>query len=54
MRNHITPPLPLPGMESTFLGKAPDIYSGPIRVGTNGDLVSMPAGTTGIDVQRRF
>ncbi len=42
---HIVPMLPLPGMEKAFLGAAPDIYGGPIRVGRDGDIISMPAGS---------
>jgi ribonuclease Z len=52
--NHIAPPLPLPGMEKAFLGAAPDIFSGPIRVGADGDFISLPAGSTQVDVGRRF
>ncbi|RPH42146.1 MAG: MBL fold metallo-hydrolase [Burkholderiales bacterium] len=51
--NHIVPPLPLTALEGTFLGDAPRIWSGPIRVGRDGDLVSMPAGTRDIAVSRR-
>lgn len=39
----ITPPLQIPGSEDIFLGKATDIYKGPIKVGVDGDLISMPA-----------
>ena len=52
--NHIAPPLPLPGLEKAFLGDAPNIYSGPIRVGVDGDFVSLPAGSSEIKVSRRF
>jgi ribonuclease Z len=52
--NHVAPPLPLPGMEAAFFGRAPEIYAGPIRVGADGDFVSLPAGTTRIDAGRRF
>jgi ribonuclease Z len=52
--NHIVPALPVPGMEAAFLGKAPDIYDGPIRVGMDGDFISLPAGSTGILVDNRF
>ncbi len=52
--NHIAPPLPLPGMEKAFLGRAPDIYSGPIRVGADADWLSLPAGSTGVTLSRRF
>ena len=52
--HHIAPPLPLPGMEQAFLGSARDIYAGPIRVGSDGDFVSLPAGSRSVDVSRRF
>jgi ribonuclease Z len=52
--NHIVPGLALPGMEQAFVGRAADIYDGPIRVGLDGDFISLPAGSTRIDVRRRF
>ncbi len=52
--SHIAPPLPLPGMEKAFLGTAPDIFTGPMRVGVDGDFLSLPAGSTDIKVSRRF
>jgi ribonuclease Z len=51
--NHIAPPLPLPGMEAAFLGRAGEIYDGPLRVGVDGDFVSLPAGSTRIERSRR-
>jgi ribonuclease Z len=52
--NHIAPPLPLPGLEKAFLGDAARIYSGPIRVGVDGDFISLPAGSSSINHSRRF
>lgn len=52
--NHIVPPLPLPGMEKAFLGDAPNIYSGPLRVGRDGDLLSLPAGSSAITRRSAF
>ena len=52
--NHIVPALPLPGMEQAFLGDAPNIFKGPIRVGMDGDFLTLPAGSKDIRVQRRF
>ena len=52
--NHIVPPLPLPGMETAFLADAPKIFSGPLRVGRDGDLLSLPAGTTDITLRNLF
>lgn len=52
--NHIVPMLAVPGMEKAFLGQAPGIYDGPIRVAADGDFLSLPAGSTDIRVSRRF
>ena len=52
--NHIAPPLPLPGLEKAFLGDAEKRYDGPIRVGADGDFVSLPVGSKQINVSRRF
>ncbi len=52
--NHIVPPLPLPGMEQLFLADAPEIYRGPLRVGRDGDLLSLPSGSTAITLSSRF
>ena len=52
--SHIAPPLPLPGMEKAFLGDAPAIFNGPVRVGMDGDFLSLPAGSTDIQTTRRF
>jgi ribonuclease Z len=43
---HIVPPLPLSALEGPFLGKAREIFAGPLYVGRDGDFVTMPAGTT--------
>lgn len=52
--SHIAPPLPLPGMEKAFLGDATAIFNGPLRVGRDGDFLSLPAGSTDIQTTRRF
>jgi ribonuclease Z len=52
--NHIAPGLPLFGMDQAFLGDAARIFKGPVRVGQDGDFVSLPAGSTRVDVSRRF
>jgi ribonuclease Z len=52
--NHIAPGLPLFGMDQAFLGNAARIFRGPVRVGQDGDFVSLPAGSTRVDVTRRF
>jgi ribonuclease Z len=45
---HIIPPLPLRALEGPFLGKSRQIFSGTIRVGHDGDLISLPAGNSEI------
>lgn len=52
--NHIAPPLPLPGLEIAFLGNAPALDAGPIRIGADGDLISLPAGLNQVNFSRRF
>jgi ribonuclease Z len=52
--NHIAPPLPLPGLKKAFLGNAPNLYGGPIRVGADGDFISLPAGSKQVEFGRRF
>ena len=52
--NHIAPPLPLGGLEKAFLGDASSIYAGPIRVGSDGDFISMPTGSHEVSANRRF
>jgi ribonuclease Z len=45
---HTIPPLPNRLLNSAFLGDAPTIYRGPITVSRDGQLFSLPAGTTTI------
>lgn len=52
--NHIAPPLPVPGMDKVFLGEAPSIYTGKLRLARDGDFVSLPAGGKDIQLGRRF
>jgi ribonuclease Z len=51
--NHIVPALPLPGLEAAFLGTSRSIFKGPIRVGVDGDFISLPAGSKAIEAGRR-
>jgi len=51
--NHIVPALPLPGLEAAFLGESGNIFQGPVRVGMDGDFISLPAGSKAIEVGRR-
>lgn len=43
--NHIVPPLPLRFAYSAFLGDSARLFSGPITVGEDGMLFSLPAGS---------
>lgn len=52
--DHIIPPLPTPALDGPFLGRAPQIFSGPIRVGRDGDFLSLPAHTTQISYTNRL
>jgi ribonuclease Z len=45
---HEIPPLPIKALNGPFLGKAGEIYSGPIQVGQDGDFISLPAGSSKI------
>jgi ribonuclease Z len=51
---HIVPPLPISALEGPFLGKAREIYAGPLWVGNDGDFVSMPAGGSEIVFSNRL
>ena len=42
---HIAPQLPVAAMERIFLAGVADVYDGPVTLGTDGTLVSLPAGT---------
>jgi len=46
---HIVPPLPSNLLYAAFLGDAPGIFNGPIRVAEDGLLISLPAGDTAIN-----
>ena len=52
--DHIIPPLPTTALDGPYLGKAPQIYHGPIRVGQDGDFVTMPAGSRDIRYSNRL
>jgi len=52
--DHIVPPLPIDALEGPFLGKARQIFTGPLRVGHDGDWVSLPAGGVEVRLSRRF
>jgi ribonuclease Z len=46
--DHIVPAMPLRALEGPFLGEARRIFHGPLRIGHDGDFLSMPAGSTRI------
>ncbi len=51
---HIVPPLPLSALEGPFLGKAREAFGGPLYVGRDGDLISMPAGGSDVIYANRL
>lgn len=51
---HIVPQLPLPGLQKVFLGDATERFDGPIKVGVDGDFISLPANSTEILVSNRL
>jgi ribonuclease Z len=51
---HVIPPLPLRALEGPFLGKSRQIFHGELRVGHDGDFISLPAGTTEIRRSNRL
>ena len=40
--HHIVPPLPLKGLEDTFMRGVKDAYDGPVHISRDGDFISMP------------
>jgi ribonuclease Z len=51
--NHIVPALPVPGSEAAFLGQAGEIHGGKMRIGVDGDFVSLPSGSKAIEFENR-
>lgn len=51
---HIIPPLPSAALEGPFLGRSRQIFHGPVRVGHDGDMISLPAGGTRIERSNRL
>ena len=51
---HIIPPVPMEALEGPWLGRSRQIFKGTIRVGQDGDLISLPAGTTEIKRTNRL
>jgi ribonuclease Z len=46
---HIVPPLPLNGLEGPFLGDAAERFTGPLWMARDGDLYSLPLGTSAVE-----
>jgi ribonuclease Z len=51
--NHIVPPLPLSGLDPVFLQRAATIYTGPLRIGVDGDWITLAAGRSSVDMGKR-
>lgn len=51
---HIIPPLPSATLYGPWLGAAPKIFHGRMRVGRDGDFVTLPAGSSTILVSERL
>ena len=51
---HVIPPLPLRALEGSFLGRSRTIFGGPMKVGHDGDFVSLPAGKSEIKWSNRL
>ena len=50
--HHIVPPLPTSLLEPIFLGNTKQIFSGKIHIGLDGDIISLPTGSTKINFNR--
>jgi len=48
---HVVPPLVVPGLDVVFLDGTADAYDGPITLGVDGTLISLPANSDVIEVQ---
>lgn len=51
---HVIPPLPVSALEAPFLGRTTEIFHGTVRVGHDGDFLSLPAGSTDIRRSNRL
>jgi len=51
---HLVPPLPVAMVEAAFLGDAESKFSGPITVGRDGMIFSLPAGSDKIETLQAF
>jgi ribonuclease Z len=51
---HVIPPLPMQALNGPFLGSAREVFHGKVRVGKDGDFVSLPAGGDRIEQTNRL
>ncbi len=51
--HHIVPPIPARGLNPVFLQRAGEIYRGPLRIGMDGDWITLPAGSSAVDIGHR-
>jgi ribonuclease Z len=51
---HIVPALPISALEGPFLGRSREIYSGPIRVGHDGDFIILPVNSKNVLLTHRL
>ncbi len=45
---HVVPPLLLPGLEAAFLQGVPEAFAGPVTLGRDGSLFSLPSGSDAV------
>ena len=50
---HVVPPLPLSGLEQVFLEGVSDAYAGSVTLGRDGTLISLPKGSSSVEVSKR-
>ena len=50
---HVVPPLPLPGLDRVFLAGVPDAFAGGVTLGRDGTLISLPKGSSAVEVSQR-
>jgi len=52
--SHIVPALPMRALYGPFLGRSRQIFHGRLRIGEDGDMLSLPAGSTEIKLSNRM
>ena len=51
--DHVIPPLLLPGLETVFLDGVSNAYDGPVTVGVDGTMISLPRDSDAIELSQR-